>query len=206
MAPLDARNAREQRVITVGAVVLALALVFAFAILPFVRHWRAREVTLNAATSRVTYLLSLAERADDLELAAANAERTLASQTRRVLHARSSTLAASSLQTFLQDAADASRLAVTRLEVSPDDSVRAGGAVPDESTTNGMLKAGVTRLPALLSAYGDISGVATLLDFLASGPRVLSVERLQLVRNSALLGAPDVVQITLTLRAPVLPQ
>ncbi len=205
MARLDARNAREQRVITGGAVVLALALVVAFAVLPFVRHWRAREVTLNAATSRVTYLLDLAERAGDLELAAANAERTLASQTRRVLHARSSTLAASSLQTFLQDAADASRLAVTRLEVSPDDSVRADGADQDGST-NGMLKAGVTRLPALLSAYGDISGVATLLDFLASGPRVLSVERVLLVRNSALLGAPDVVQITVTLRAPVLPQ
>jgi hypothetical protein len=36
--------------------------------------------------------------------------------------------------------------------------------------------------------------------------RVLQLERLAMQRNAALLGAPDVVQVTMTIRAPVLPE
>ena len=222
----DAVSVRERRVVVAGAAVVGIALLVTYGLLPFAQHWQTRERALDAARARVAYLQELITRTSSLESAAADAERVLSMQSRRVLHARSSTLAASALQTFLQDAADASHLAVTRLEVSPDDSVRADGVNAEVSqqsvgtatvgtatvgtATVGTVTVGtvtgVTRLPAALSAYGDVGGVAALLDFLATGPRVLSIERVSLLRNAALLGAPDVVQITLSLRAPVLPE
>ncbi len=212
----DAVSVRERRVVVAGAAVVGIALLVTYGLLPFAQHWQTRERALDAARARVAYLQELTARTSSLESAAADAERVLSMQSRRVLHARSSTLAASALQTFLQDAADASHLAVTRLEVSPDDSVRADGVNAEVSqqsvgtVTVGTVTVGtvtgVTRLPAALSAYGDVGGVAALLDFLATGPRVLSIERVSLLRNAALLGAPDVVQITLSLRAPVLPE
>lgn len=76
---------------------------------------------------------------------------------------------------------------VTRLEVSAD-------------------TLATTGVPASMSVYGDIHGVAAMLDVVQFGPRVMRLERVTLQRNAALIGAPDVVQATLQLRAPVLPQ
>lgn len=203
MARADAT--RELRLIIGGAAIVLLALVTNFAVLPFVRRYQSREVALTATRARVRFLSELTSRTADLESAAADAERALSAQSRRVFHARTSTLAASALQTFLQDAADASHLAVTRLEVSPDDSVRADGSTPDGSGNKTADQAEM-HIPASMSAYGDIRGVVMLLDFIAAGPRVVSIDRLSLTRNSALVGAADVVQITLSMRAPALPQ
>ena len=204
MARADAT--RELRLIIGGAAIVLLALVTNFAVLPFVRRYQSREVALTATRARVRFLSELTSRTADLESAAADAERALSAQSRRVFHARTSTLAASALQTFLQDAADASHLAVTRLEVSPDDSVRADGSTPDGSENNKTADQAEMHIPASMSAYGDIRGVVMLLDFIAAGPRVVSIDRLSLTRNSALVGAADVVQITLSMRAPALPQ
>lgn len=206
MARLDTLNARERRVIAGGVATLVAALLLTYAVLPFVRHWREREGDIDAARARVAYLSTLVDRTAVLEAEATSAERALSAQRRRVLHARSSTLAASALQTFLQEAADASHVVVTRLEVSPDDS-SASDATPNAPAgedTKGV--AMPNRLPATLSAYGDINGAVALLNTLMTGPRVLLVDRLTLSRNAALVGAPDVVQLTMTLRAPVLPQ
>lgn len=199
MARPDPVGTRERRVITAGASVVIVALALTYGVVPFVRHWQAREDALEAARSRVTYLGNLASRTSELETAAAEAERALSSQPRRALHARSSTLAASALQAFLQDAADASHVVVTRLEVSPDDSSMRDRA--EATAASGV----VSQLPATLSAYGDITGAATLLNVLMTGPRAVSIERLTLSRNAALLGAPDVVQVSVTMRVPVLP-
>jgi len=207
VARLDTLSLRERRVIIGGTAVLAVALVLTYAVMPFVRHWREREGAIESARTRVAYLGNLVERTDALEVEATTAERALSSLHRRVLHARSSTLAASALQTFLQEAADASHVVVTRLEVSPDDSSESDGAAGTTAGQGARDSApAFTRLPATLSAYGDISGAATLLNTLMTGPRVLLLDRLTLSRNAALAGAPDVVQLTMTLRAPVLPQ
>lgn len=214
MAHPDASAARERRVITAGASVVMVALALTYGVMPFVGHWRAREAALDAARARVAYLGDLASRTSALEAAAAEAERAVSSQRRRVLHARSSTLAASALQAYLQDAADASHVVVTRLEVSPDDSSASdrasdtpadGGSSTSVGVGSGVGSGGATRLPATLAAYGDITGAATLLNVLMTGPRAVFIERLSLSRNAALLGAPDVVQVTVTMRMPVLP-
>ena len=119
-----------------------------------------------------------------MEAAAASAEASLAGGVRRVIHARSSALGASALQTLLQGAADASGLVVDRVEVGPD------------LTSEG-------DLTATLSAYGDIHGLAALLAQLATAPRVTRVEKLPGQITPALRGAPDVLRVTLGVRAPM---
>lgn len=185
--PMSASAAREQRVVMTGALVVVVALLVTYAVLPFARRWMLREGEISAATTRVSYLQNLVARTGELQSLADARERALTGESRRVLHARSNTLAASALQTWLQDAADASRIVVTRLEVSAD-------------------TLATTGVPASMSVYGDIHGVAAMLDVVQFGPRVMRLERVTLQRNAALIGAPDVVQATLQLRAPVLPQ
>jgi hypothetical protein len=209
MSRRDAVSLRERRVVVGGALVVAISLVLTYAIVPFIRQWTTREAEIAVVRDRLTYLESLTARAGAIEKSAATSERQLSTETRRVMHARSATLAASALQSLLQDMADASALAVSRLEVSADDTV---GAAPDVSdpvtpSVDGVARSAVgLQIPATISAYGDIHGVARFLDLLGSGPRVLVLERLAVQRNAALLGAPDVVQFTATLRAPVLPE
>ncbi len=185
---------RERRVMLAGALVVAFAVVIVYGAIPFARDWQTREARLESQRDRRAYLTTLIARGPQLEQEASNAERALAAAPQRVLHARSTTLGASALQSLLQDAADASHVVVTRLEVSPDTA-----AVNGESSAG----AGAHHVPATMSVYGDINGVTALLGVLAHGPRVISVERLTMQRNSALAGAADVVQATLQLSAPV---
>lgn len=182
-------STRERRVVTVGAAIVFAALLLTYALLPFARRWAAREAVLDSARSRLSYVQALVGRSAPLETSAREAEQLLASQPQRVMHARSATLAASALQSFLQDAADASRVEVTRLEVAPD------GDATNAPT-------GTTTVPATMSAYGDIVGVTAFLDLLTRGPRVVIIDKIALQRNAALLGAPDIVQVTMTVHAP----
>ena len=194
MALRNARARRERMVIIGGLVVVGVALLTTYGVLPFARQWRLQSARIEAARARVSYLHDLSSRTTVLERAAESAERRLSTQSRRVVHARSTTLAASAMQGFLQDVADANRVVVTRLEVASDDST----AIPDS--------AGVSYIPATLTAYGDIVGVTGVLRTMASGPRVVLVDRVALQRNAALAGAADVVQISMRVRAPVLPE
>ena len=186
--------AREQRTVAVGAATVVIALLLAFVALPLARRWQSYAIELQRTRDQIQEYAALANSAGALDAAGSANEQRLASQGRRVIRARSATLAASALQSFLQDASDASRLVVTRLDVAPPD----GG--PDSSATGAV---GVTSVPATLAAYGDITGLAELLHQLSHGPRVVRVERMTVQQNSALRGAPDMLQITLTLRAPV---
>jgi hypothetical protein len=177
-------TARERRVVMGGVLVLALSLLVTYGVVPAVTRWRAREVQLDRVRAQVAQLQGLQQQAGAMEAAAASAEASLAGGVRRVIHARSSALGASALQTLLQGAADASGLVVDRVEVGPD------------LTSEG-------DLTATLSAYGDIHGLAALLAQLATAPRVTMVEKLTVQINPALRGAPDVLRVTLGVRAPM---
>ena len=208
MTPPDNVRARERRVVIGGAIVTALAFLLTYGVKPFVRDWQSRESAIAMERARVAYFETLLARTASLEADAAASERTLSAQARRVLHARSATLAASATQTYLQDMADASSLVVTRLEVSANDTVGddAGNAPGPAAGAGAGAGVGASHVPVTMSAYGDIAGAAAYLNFLGSGPRVVSLDRLTLQRNAALLGAPDVVQLLITLRVPVLPE
>lgn len=177
---------REARTVAVGACIVAVALLIAFVALPFVRRVQLREVELEATRASIRELRALTANAGSLDSAGAAAEAALTARGRRAIRARSAAIAASALQSFLQDASDASRLLVTRLDVAPADS------------------AGNRTLPASLSAHGDIHGLADFLGHLEHGPRVVRVERMMVQMNSALRGAPDMLQLTMTVRAPVI--
>lgn len=177
---------REQRTVAGGALVIAVALLLAFIVFPFARRWQLREVELDTTRAAIADLEQLVRDRRALDSAATATENVLASRGRRVIHARSATLAASAMQSFLQDASDASRLVVTRLDVAQTEA------------------SGATTLPATLTAHTDIHGLAELLGHLEQGPRVVRVERMTVQMNSALRGAPDMLQLALTLRAPIL--
>lgn len=201
---------REQRTLLVGALVVISALLVSYAIVPFALHWRVQSAELESARARLGELSSLVASSRAIDSAAGAAERTLESGGRRVFRARSMTLAASALQSFLQDASDASNLVVTRLDVAadPGDATIAAGASdssggPMPEGTGESVVAGLTSIPASLSAHCDIAGLARLLSHLSNGPRVVQVERMTVQLNSALRGAPDMLQVTLSLRAPV---
>ena len=201
-AAASMRSQREQRTLLAGAIVLAVALVVAYAIVPFALRWRQRDGELDGARLRLRELSSLVANAPALDSAARMAERSLESGGRRVFRARSMTLAASALQSFLQDASDASNLVVTRLDVA-DAAEANSGQSPRTSATDSNAATGATSITATLSAHCDIAGLARLLAQLEHGPRVVHVERMTVQQNSALRGAPDMLQITLTVRAPV---
>lgn len=205
---LSATKAREQRVIAIGAIVVVTGLLFAYVLLPFARQWYTRSQEITSLRAQSDTLAGLVASASQLESAASAQERLLAASSRRVLHARSATLAASSLQSLLQDAADASHLVVTRLDVAQSvaDASSAESSSGSPSDTNSVPSRSDGRsvtLPATLAAYCDIVGLAALLDHLARAPRVVYVERLTVQQNSSLRGAPDMLQVTLSLRAPV---
>jgi len=206
--PASVTKQREQRVIALGAIVVVVGLVLAQVILPFSRQWYTRSQELRALRAQSDTLAGLVANGGRLESAAAAQERLLAATNRRVLHARSTALAASSLQSLLQDAADASHLVVTRLDVAQNSAdvnsaeLALGGSA-DSLSPSTSANGRAVALPATLAAYCDIVGLAALLDHLARAPRVVYVERLTVQQNSALRGAPDMLQVTLSLRAPV---
>ena len=182
--PTGRATARERRVVMGGVLVLALSLLVTYGVVPAVTRWRERERQLDPDRAQVAHLQGIQRRASEIEAAAAQAEASLAGGARRVIHARSSALGASALQTLLQGAADASGLVVDRVDVGPD------------LTSEG-------DLTATVSAYGDIHGLAALLAQLATAPRVTMVERLTVQINPALRGAPDVLRVTIGVRAPM---
>ncbi len=175
---------RERRVVIGGILVLALSLLVTYGVVPAATRWREREIQLDRIRAQVSHLKSMQQHASELDAAAASMETLLSAGARRVIHARSSALGASALQTLLQGAADAAGLVVDRVDVGPD------------LTSEG-------DLTATLSAYGDIHGLAALLSQLARAPRITSVERLTVQINPALRGAPDVLRVTVGVRAPM---
>lgn len=176
---------RETRTVLVGASVLLAAFALTYVILPFARRWQTREAEIATARVSVADLRSVARNAGAVDSATRFYEAALQQHGRVAVRSFSATLAASALQSYVQGAADDSRLVVTRLDVTP---------------TAG---ANASALPATLAAYGDIHGLGQFLWIVERGPRVVYVDRMTVQMNSALRGAPDVLQMTFTLRAPV---
>ena len=176
---------RERGVIGAGAVIVALGFFVTRVAMPSLASWRTKTLALETARTRVAHWQGLIEHQDSLTRMATREERALAEQPRRVLHARTTALGASALQTYLQDAVDGAGMLVNRVDV-------------DQSTSTS------DTLTAQLSVIGDIQGVARLLETLAHGPRVVTLTRLTVQQNSALRGAADVLQVTIGIQAPLI--
>ena len=177
--------ARQQpRILSAGLAIVALAVLVVFVITPFAKRWSEREAQIEAAQRQFNHLNALF-----INQAATNAmvtqrEVSMSLQPTRVLRAKSRALAASALQSMVQDMAEASHITVTRLDIA---TVVAG-----------------TDVPLTLSANGDIYGLTDLLRQFRNSRYVVDVDKMLVQVNSALRGAPDVLQMTLSLHAPVI--
>jgi general secretion pathway protein M len=180
---------RERRVVSWGAMIATLALAIVYAVVPFARNWRVRETSIQAARQQLAALEGLVRDAPSLRAAADAEQRAIAQAPQRLFSAASPALAAAGAQSLLQEYADRSRVTITRLDA----------AAGLDSTTSSE---SVRRLPITLTGTTDIFGVAELLGQLMQGARRLDVEQLTVQTNPALRGAPDVLQLTLSLSAP----
>jgi len=199
VAPSSAARARERRVVFGGVLIAVVGLLLAYGVVPFVRQWQSQSAALYRLRAQTDSLSALVDNGARLEASAAAQETALSLSPRRVFRARAATLAASALQSLLQDAADASGLVVTRLDVAQE-------TAPAPTDSGVGTAEGTVSLPATLAAYCDVVGLAALLDQLARAPRVVYVDRMTVQQNSALRGATDMLQVTLSLRAPVVLQ
>lgn len=169
-----------------GVVWLVVLAIIVVALVPKVREWRAREARIAAAQAQLQELSNVVQNQAALDSLIQRSESELALRPQRVLRSRSRALAASALQSLVQEMAEASNVTVTRLDVA--NTVNSGD------------------LPITLSATGDIFGLAELLRQIRAARYAVVVDKLQAQNNSALRGAPDVLQIALSLHAPVIVQ
>lgn len=181
-----ADSSGQRRTIMIGAWVVVIALIITFVAVPQFRNWRMREEQIDVAELRLRELVNTVERQPQLDSLIQQRERSLATEPRRVLRSHSRALAASALQSLVQELAESSNVTVTRLDVA---NLESSG-----------------DLPIALAANGDVYGLANLLQQIRSSRFVVIIDKLTAQNNSALRGAPDVLQITLSLHAPVIVQ
>ncbi|MGH7472097.1 MAG: hypothetical protein ACRENP_29455 [Longimicrobiales bacterium] len=184
-----ARNlkARERRTIVTGLAVTAFALTTAYAVLPFLRYWRMREDLIATEVDRLARLRGLVSHEAQLRQVVRARAAALESGPQRLLAGRTPALAASALQSLLQQFADQSQVTVSRLDVA---------GAPDTSA------AALPMIPATLSGVGDIYGITELLSLIQNGALLLEIAALNVRPNPALRG--DLLQVTVTLRGAYL--
>lgn len=167
-----------------GLAVSLSALAITYGVIPFARGWLAREEIIASELERLARTRGLV--ANEAELHELLSARTtgLQAEPQRLLAGRTPALAASALQSLLQDFADQSQVMVSRLDVAgaPD---AAEGALP--------------AIPATVSAVGDIYGVTDLLSLIQHGPLLLEITELSVRPNPALRG--ELLQLTVTVHA-----
>ncbi|HUQ83228.1 MAG TPA: hypothetical protein VM076_18895 [Gemmatimonadaceae bacterium] len=177
---------RERRTIAIAGTVLAVAVLFAYGILPFARRWSAREDLIAMRASQVARLRWLTEHEAPLRQAAAERlTRAIGIGRPRLLAGRSSALAASALQTLVQGYADEAGITVRELNVA---------GAPDSTSS------GTESIPATVSAIGDIWSVSDFVSRLQHGTTLVEIREIGVSPNSALRG--ELLQLSLVLRAP----
>ena len=177
---------RERRTIAIAGVVVSVAMVFAYGILPYARRWSAREDLIATRAEQVARLKWLAEHEPELQKAAAERIARSGSVERpRLLAGRSPALAASALQTLVQGYADEAGITVRELNVA---------GAPDSSSVTSE------AIPATVSAIGDIWGVSGFVSRLQHGSTLIDIREIGVSPNPALHG--ELLQLSLVLRAP----
>lgn len=172
------------RLLTWSLLVAGMALLAIVTVRPAAKRWNAREQQIEAAQVELQRLSNVVTGAAHNDSLGRAYDSALATQPRRVLRARSRALASSALQSLVAELSEMSNLTVTRLDVA---------SVADSG-----------NVPISLAANGDIFGLADLLHQLRVARIAIVVDKLQVQNNSALRGAPDVLQLVLTLHAPVI--
>jgi hypothetical protein len=178
-----APDARERRTIALGGAVLAAAVLVTTVILPTVARWRDREALIDALRRQRAQLVALGAQRPALEAAARSRVAQAEALPVRLLRGRTPALAASALQSLLQDYASASRVSVTRLDVA---------STPDNGAT--------PAIPAIVSAVSDVYGLADFLSRVEHGGHLLEVTELSVSPNPTMRG--ELLQLSVAVRVP----
>jgi hypothetical protein len=175
-------SARERRTIVLGVVLTASTLALTYAVIPFARRWHAREQVIATETERLARLRGLVSNEARLQELALARSAALESGQQRLLAGRTPALAASAMQSLLQDFADQSQVSVSRLDVAGEPEVTPGT---------------LPMIPATIAAVGDIHGITSLLSLMQHGALLLDIAELTVRPNPALRG--ELLQLTVKL-------
>jgi hypothetical protein len=187
-------SARARRTLSLGAAVLALALLLAYGALPFAQRWSAREALIEARSAQLARVRGLIVSESTLADAVRQRESRLGVSGPRPIEARTPALAAAALQTALQGAAFSSGLQLQQIEVT-----ERGASAPDDA--NGGSGDALPAVSATLVALGDVHGLAALLDALRRGSVLLEVTTFSAQATPGPRGEA-LLQLTVGVRAP----
>jgi hypothetical protein len=175
-------SARERRTLVLGIALSASALTLAYGVIPFARRWQAREQVIATETERLARLRGLVSNEARLQELALARSASLESGQQRLVSGRTPALAASAMQSLLQDFADQSQVTVSRLDVAGEPEVTPGT---------------LPMIPATVAAVGDIHGITNLLSLMQHGALLLDISELTVRPNPALRG--ELLQMTVKL-------
>jgi type II secretory pathway component PulM len=154
---------RERRVVMGGAIVSAVALVTMGVIVPIADHWTARESSYAASRAQWVKLSVLAASKDRLQRALDEQKVSLAAQESRLVEGTTPALAASTLQSMLQQYAAQSALQLQRVD-----------AAGEPKTA----KPGLLEIPVQLSGTASVAELVDFLSRLERGDKLLVIDEL----------------------------
>jgi hypothetical protein len=181
------RLSRFERQTWAGIAIPVVGILLAVTIAPIARRWNDREDQIAAETERLARLRGLVANEAQLDEAVRTRGTTVETGPQRLLTGRTPAVAASVLQSTLQDFANQSRVTISRLDVA---------GAPETGAS------GLPMLPANISAIGDLYGITELLSRIQHGPLLLEITDLTVRPNSALKG--ELLQLSVTLRGAYL--
>jgi len=158
---------RDRRALMLGAIVLAPALIWALAARPAIAGIRALRQTLATERGLLARELRLVADAPGYPVAARAATRDLEALALRLFAAPSEGAAGAALAGYLRRHAAQSEVRVVEMRSAP--------VAPVDSVRNVGLQAVAVRLVG----ESDLEGLATMLESLETGPRLVHVDDLE---------------------------
>lgn len=169
--------------VTAGAVVSAVALLFTFVVLPQARRWSDREARITLRTEQLSRLRGvLGEEAATRETLAELERRRTAAE-RRLLAGGTMAVAGSNLQRLLNRYASEVGMEVERVDAVAQSA--------GERTLH--------EVPARITVRGDVRSLLDLLLRLQEGETLLSIEELSVSASGSARGDPNLLAATIGL-------
>lgn len=173
---------RERVFVTAGATIGALALVVTLLALPALDRWTAREAAISANRERHARLAGLVASEEALRGALRERRTAQAGTMRLLLAGATPALAASNLQTLLQQYAEESLVQLNRVDVVGQPKAE---------------RPGLVSVPVVLQGQGDIHGLVDFLYRVQHGQRLLVIDEISVNTRSSWQGENQVLQWSL---------
>ena len=173
---------RERVFVTAGATIGALALVVTLLALPALDRWTAREAAISANQERHARLAGLVASEEALRGALRERRTAQAGTMRLLLAGATPALAASNLQTLLQQYAEESLVQLNRVDVVGQPKAE---------------RPGLVSVPVVLQGQGDIHGLVDFLYRVQHGHRLLVIDEISVNTRSSWQGEDQVLQWSL---------